>query len=133
MGGGMPTVTRPKPKLVSKHLSPPAKVAPVNAGQVKAHYVGKHSFTLLQWAPGFMLTVLVLSAIWIVSTVVQTAHYSGVGRLACKQGALPEPQILCRDDDLNCLTNPTVVEVSRLKDKIRDRNVTMARACISVM
>jgi hypothetical protein len=133
MGGGMPTVTRPKPKLVSKHLNPPVKVAPVNAGQVKAHYVNRHAFTLLQWAPGFMLTVLVLSAIWFISTVVQTAHYSGVGRLACKQGALPEPQILCRDDDLDCLTNPTVVEVSRLKDKIRDRNVTMARACISVM
>jgi hypothetical protein len=133
MGGGMPTVTRPKPKLVSKHLSPPAKVAPVNAGQVRAHYVGPKSFTLLQWAPGFMLTVLVLSAIWFISTVVQTAHYSGVGRLACKQGALPEPQILCRDDDLNCLTDPTIVEVSQLKDKIRDRNVTMAKACISVM
>ena len=133
----MPTVTRPKPKLVSKHLNPPAKVAPdvvpINVKHPKAHYVNRHAFTLLQWAPGFMLTVLVLSAIWIISTVVQTAHYSGVGRLACKQGALPEPQILCRDDDLNCLTDPTVVEVSRLKDKIRDRNVTMAKACISVM
>jgi hypothetical protein len=133
MGGGMPTVTRPKPKLVSKHLNPPAKVAPVNAGQVKAHYVGKHSFTLLQWLPGAMLTVLALSLIWAGVAVFQTANYASVGEMACKQGALPEPQILCAADDLDCLTNPTVQEVSKIKDAIRERNVSMARACISVM
>jgi hypothetical protein len=129
----MPTVTRPKPKLVSKHLNPPVKVEPVNAGQVRAHYVNRHAFTLLQWAPGVMLTILTLSVIWAGFTLIRKAHYASVGEMACKQGPLPEPQILCRDDDLNCLTDPTVVEVSRLKDKIRERNVSMARACIAVM
>ena len=127
----MPTVTKPKPKLVSKHLSPP--VAPVNAGQVKAHYVGKHSFTLLQWFPGAMLTVLALTLIWGGVLIFQKANYAVVGEMACKQGALPEPQILCAADDLDCLTNPTVLEVSALKDVIRERNVSMAKACIAVM
>lgn len=127
----MPTVTKPKPRLVSKHLSPP--VAPVNAGQVRAHYVGKHSFTLLQWLPGAMLTVLALTAIWGGVLIFQKANYAAVGEMACKQGALPEPQILCAADDLDCLTNPTVVEVSRIKETIRERNIRMAKACISVM
>ena len=131
MGGGMPTVTRPKPKLVSKHLNPP--VQPVNAGQVRAHYVGPKAFTFLQWAPGVMLTVLTLSIIWAGFTLVRKAHYASVGEMACKQGPLPEPQILCLPDDLDCLTNPTVIEVSRIKDSIRTHNVQMARACISVM
>ena len=127
----MPTVTRPKPKLVSKHLNPP--VQPVNAGQVRAHYVGPKAFTFLQWAPGVMLTVLTLSIIWAGFTLVRKAHYASVGEMACKQGALPEPQILCAADDLDCLTNPTVLEVSALKDAIRERNVSMAKACIQVM
>jgi len=129
----MPTVTRPKPKLVSKHLNPPAKVAPVNAGQVRAHYVGAKSFTLLQWLPGAMLTVLALSLIWAGVAVFQKANYASVGEMACREGPLPEPQILCAADDLDCLTNPTVVEVSKIKDAIRTRNVQMARACIQVM
>lgn len=129
----MPTVTRPKPKLVSKHLNPPAKVEPVNAKQVKAHYVGKHSFTLLQWLPGAMLTVLALSAVWAGVAIFQKANYASVGEMACRQGALPEPQILCADGDLDCLTDPTVVQVSMIRDAIRERNISMARACVNAL
>ena len=128
----MPTVTKPKPRLVSKHLSPP-DVVPINVRHPKAHYVGKHSFTLLQWLPGAMLTVLALTAIWGGVLIFQKANYASVGELACRQGALPEPQILCAADDLDCLTNPTVVEVSRIKETIRERNIRMAKACISVL
>lgn len=106
----MPTVTKPKPKLVSKH-----------------------SFTLLQWLPGAMLTVLALTLIWGGVLIFQKANYAAVGEMACRQGALPEPQILCAADDLDCLTNPTVVEVSRIKETIRERNIQMAKACISVL
>lgn len=126
-------VIRSKPKLVSKHLNPPAKVEPVNAGQVKAHYVNRHAFTLLQWLPGVMLTVLALSAVWAGVAIFQKANYASVGEMACKQGALPEPQILCAADDLDCLTNPTVQEVSKLKAAIRERNISMAKACIGAM
>lgn len=126
-------VIRPKPKLVSKHLNPPAKVEPVNAKQVKAHYVNRHAFTLLQWLPGAMLTVIALTVIWAGFTVFQKANYASVGEMACKQGALPEPQILCAADDLDCLTNPTVQEVSKLKDAIRERNISMAKACINAL
>ena len=130
----MPTVTRSKPKLVSKHLAPPAPdVVPINVKHPKGNYVGKHAFTLLQWLPGAMLTVLALSAVWAGVAVFQTANYASVGEMACRQGALPEPQILCAADDLDCLTNPTVQEVAKIKDAIRTRNVQMAKACISVM
>lgn len=124
-------MTRPKPKLVSKHLSAP--VQPINAAQTRAHYVGKRSFMLWQWMPTILFSVLVLTISWLVMAVVQKANYAGVGEMVCKQGALSEPQILCPDGDLDCLTNPTVVEVSKIKDAIRERNTSIAKACISVM
>ena len=124
---------RPKPKLVSKHLNPPVKVESVNAKQVKAHYVNRHAFTVLQWLPGAMLTVIALTVIWAGFTVFQKANYASVGEMACRQGALPEPQILCADGDLDCLTDPTVVQVSLIRDAIRERNVSMAKACIGAM
>lgn len=126
-------VIRPKPKLVSKHLNPPAKVEPVNAKQVKAHYVGKHSFTLLQWLPGVMLTVLALSAVWAGVAVFQKANYASVGEMACKQGALREPVNHCADTDLDCLTSLNSQELDMAKDAIRERNVSMAKACIGAM
>lgn len=119
-------ITLPKPK-------PAPNVQPVNSGKVKAHYVGKHSFTLLQWLPGAMLTVLALTAIWGGVLIFQKANYAAVGEMACRQGAMDEPKTHCADTDLDCLTSLNSQELERARETIRARNVQMARACIQVM
>ena len=118
----MPTVTKPKPKLkvVSGHL---AHRPEWPTWKVRAY----------QAAPYVTVILLTITGVMAFSWARSTLANAAVGEIACRQGALPEPQILCAADDLDCLTNPTVVEVSRIKETIRERNIRMAKACISVL
>lgn len=129
-------ITLPKPK-------PAPNVQPVNAGKVKAHYVeGKKAGSdhWVMWC--IIIIVLAMGAAgyhWIekaVSYLQFEARERGlavVGRQACMRPALPEPQILCADTDLDCLTNPTIQEVDKLREIIRDQNAWQLDTCLRVM
>lgn len=120
MGGNVPTVTKPKLKVVSGHL---AHRPEWPTWKVRAY----------QWAPYVTVIVLTITAAMAFNAGRAMLGYAIAGEMACRQGALPEPQILCAADDLDCLTNPTVVEVSAIRDVIRERNGQLARACLRVM
>lgn len=114
------TRTKPKLKVVSGHLAH-RKEWPT--WKVRAY----------QWAPYVVVSVFVLTVAVVWRGVTDMMTRSSVTTMLCREGPLPEPVIHCEASDLDCLTNPTVVEVSRIKDAIRTHNVRMAKACISVM
>lgn len=127
-----PTVTKPRPKLVAKHLSPPA-VEPVNAKQVKAHYVGAKTFALWQWVPGLLMAVLAISVFWLGTMALRHYTFGAVGEMACREGIMPVPEIHCEAGALDCLTDPTVMEVGEMQDAYLAWNEKLAKACIPVM
>ena len=131
----MPTVTRPRPKLVSKHLSPPT-VEPINAGQVKGHYIEGKKAGSAHWVMWcIMILMLAMGAAgyhW-ASKMLRAANNASAVIALCSLGSIGEPKILCEPEDLDCMTNPTTQEVAKMQEAIRVRNEEFARACIRVM
>jgi len=69
-----------KPKLVS---AADAQVEPINAGKVKAHYVGKFGFHAVVWGQYVAFCALVLTCIWVGLYVHRTVTLAEVGELTC--------------------------------------------------
>jgi len=69
-----------KPALVR---AADASVAPINAGAVRAHYVGKVGFHSLVWAQYLCFGALLLTAIWCGFYVHRTLALAEVGALTC--------------------------------------------------
>ena len=96
MGGNMPTkVTRsarhaPKPHKPVFPIRKPAlvtaadaQVAPINAGKVKAHYVGKLGFHGIIWGQYVAFSALLLTALWGAFLIHRTLALAEVGELTC--------------------------------------------------
>jgi hypothetical protein len=128
----MPTVTRSrKLKIVSKHLNPPA-VEPVNARKVKAHYVGRGAFTLLQWTPGIMTCILILTVAWVFNGIRITLAHAEIGRQLCEQPLMQQTPVDCAGSALDCATHPVMMAVTEQNTAIHHHNVFRARHCLRV-
>jgi hypothetical protein len=70
-----------KPALVKAAQAP--NVEPINAGSVKAHYVGRTSFHLIVWGQYVAFCALVLTCIWVGLYVHRTVTLAEVGEMTC--------------------------------------------------
>jgi hypothetical protein len=82
-----------KPALVK--AADGAGVAPINAGKVRAHYVGKWGYHGVWWAQKLAFSILLLTAIWAGFTVHRTLALAEVGALTCS----PENSYMWLTDD----------------------------------
>lgn len=122
----MPTVTR----------SRQPKIEPVNARAVKAHYVqGKKAGSdhWVMWCIMILMMVFGAAAYHWGQKAFRAAQSSFAVISLCSKGAIPEPVIHCEAGDLDCLTDPTVVEVSKIREVIQAHNAELARSCVSVL
>ena len=132
MGAHMPKVIKSaqaapqKPRIVSKHLN--EKVQATSGATV--HHVGPKTFTALQWAPAVILAASALLAWTGVSWIIDQGRYTLAGYELCRQGAMPEPEILCDLAEKECIQNPEVAVIVQIQDNIREANSRLARVCI---
>lgn len=70
-----------KPKLVTAAQAP--NVEPINAGSVKAHYVGKFGFHAVVWGQYVAFSALLLTTIWVAFLAHRTLALAEVGELTC--------------------------------------------------
>ena len=70
-----------KPKLVTAAQAP--NVEPINAGSVKAHYVGKLGFHGIIWGQYVAFSALLLTALWGAFLIHRTLALAEVGELTC--------------------------------------------------
>ena len=70
-----------KPKLVT--AADVAQVAPINAGKVKAHYVGKFGFHAVVWGQYVAFSALLLTALYGAFLIHRTLTLAEVGELTC--------------------------------------------------
>jgi hypothetical protein len=70
-----------KPKLVTAAQAP--NVEPINAGSVKAHYVGKFGFHAVVWGQYVAFSALLLTALWGAFLIHRTLALAEVGALTC--------------------------------------------------
>jgi hypothetical protein len=134
----MPKVTHSsRPRIVSRHLDPPTvdppTVEPVNARAVKAHYVGRGAFTLLQWAPAMLLCVIVLTAAAAFIWTRQALIYADVGRALCERPLMVPPEYRCDLSALECMTHPEVSVVLQLDEQLRAHNLWQAERCVRAL
>ena len=76
-----PTFPIRKPKLVT--AAEAAQVAPINAGKVRAHYVGKLGFHGIIWGQYIAFSALLLTALWAGFYVHRTLALAEVGAVTC--------------------------------------------------
>lgn len=70
-----------KPALVT--AADAATVAPINAGRVKAHYVGRFGYHAIWWAQKIAFSALLLTIIWVGFAIHRTLALAEVGALTC--------------------------------------------------
>ena len=135
MGASMPTVIKSarkrkpdEPKIVARHLDP--KVTAIREPEGKAHHVGPIAFNAIRWAPGIVLGLSVLLGWHGITWVMDRAKYAQAGYMLCRQGALPEPQFHCDLGELDCVTDPSVVQMVQQRDNVRKVNSMLADVCI---
>lgn len=124
----MPKVTRPatarkpapkkgpvfpirKPTLVKAAEVP--NIAPMNAGKVKAHYVGKLGFHGIIWGQYIAFSALLLTALWVGFYTHRTLALAEVGALTCSaensyMWTMPTP-----DSDVPVLNNEVMLRCAR--------------------
>jgi hypothetical protein len=96
-----------KPALVT---AADAQVAPINAGKVKAHYVGKFGFHAVVWGQYVAFSALLLTALWGAFLIHRTLALAEVGELTCSA-----------DNSLMWLEEDPDSNVPRLNDAVMSR------------
>lgn len=112
----------PKPALAKKQQTP----APSGA---KVYGVNGTTFSLLQWGPALAVGVLLASSVLVGIWLAEQAHYAQAGHAVCRQGIIPEPEVLCDMGEVACITDPVESRVERIRQVIYEHNLRVAKAC----
>lgn len=115
-----------KLRIVSKHLGEKVQAT----FGAKVHHVGPKTFTAIQWAPAIILAGSALLAWTGVSWIIDQGRYTIAGYELCRQGAIPEPEILCDLAEPECAQNREVLVIMQIQENIQQVNSRLARVCI---
>lgn len=116
------------PRVIKSAQPARRQQAPAPLG-AKVYGVNGTTFSVLQWGLGLAVGILLASSVLAGAWLVEQAHYAQAGHAVCRQGIIPEPEVLCDMGEVACITDPVEGRVERIRQVIYQHNLRIAKAC----